>query len=183
MNIFCLSTGRCGSTTFARSFEHLTNYTSGHETRSRILGKGRLDYPDQHIESDNRLAWFLGGLEKKYGDSAIYVHLTRDVDQVIDSYSKRYNPTWQTGIIFGYAHSILMRNEYLTQAEIKQVAGMYVETVTDNILHFLSTKSRVVNISIDNPMVGVNELWNIAGFQGDREACELEWRKKYNNSF
>ncbi|MHC4834220.1 MAG: hypothetical protein ACYTFH_10095, partial [Planctomycetota bacterium] len=60
MNVFILSTGRAGSMSFERACSHITNYSAGHETRSGFLGQRRFDYPQNHIESDNRLAWLLG---------------------------------------------------------------------------------------------------------------------------
>src|SRR6478752_1534731 len=93
MNVFILSTGRCGSTTLSRAFAHATNFTSGHETLSHVP-RARLDYPANHIESDNRLAFFLGALHEKYGDDAHWVHLTRDPDRVAGSYANR----WQAQI-------------------------------------------------------------------------------------
>jgi len=75
-NIFVLSTGRCGSTTFYKACSHFSNYTSGHETLSSKLGIQRFAYPAFHIESDNRLSWLLGRLDTEYGNSAFYVHLT-----------------------------------------------------------------------------------------------------------
>ncbi|MFM8634352.1 MAG: hypothetical protein ACKOEX_06015, partial [Planctomycetia bacterium] len=70
-HVFVLCTGRCGSVTFAKACGHFRNYSTGHET-NRAPGPARLAYPDGHIEIDNRLAWFLGGLEERYGDDALY---------------------------------------------------------------------------------------------------------------
>ena len=61
----------------------------GHETRSALV-EGRLDYPDNHIEADNRLAWFLGSLYDRFGDESMYVHLTRDRNAVVASYEGRW---------------------------------------------------------------------------------------------
>ena len=47
-NIFVLCTGRCGSVTFSKACKHITNYTSGHETRIKKLDD-RLDFPSFHI--------------------------------------------------------------------------------------------------------------------------------------
>ena len=58
--VFVLCTGRCGSTTFARAAAHATNFTAKHESRTYKLGAQRLAYPDNHIEVDNRLAWWRG---------------------------------------------------------------------------------------------------------------------------
>ncbi len=63
MNVFVLGTGRCGTTTFMKACRHVTNCTSGHETRVNHVGPERLSYPSNHIEADNRLSWFLGRLD------------------------------------------------------------------------------------------------------------------------
>lgn len=68
MNIFILSTGRCGSTTFIQSCQHITNFSSAHESNIHKIGTDRIVYPQNHIESDNRLSWFLGRLEEHYKD-------------------------------------------------------------------------------------------------------------------
>ena len=81
-NVFVLCTGRCGSTTLVEACGHLSNWTSGHETRTHLLGPARLAYPDGHIEADNRLSWLLGRLDEAFGDRAAYVHLTRDPEAV-----------------------------------------------------------------------------------------------------
>ena len=89
MNVFVLCTGRCGSVTFSKACEHITNYTSGHESRYRLLGDDRLKYPRRHIEVDPRLAWYLGPLGKAHA-SAFYVHLVRDPDKVASSYLRKF---------------------------------------------------------------------------------------------
>src|SRR3972149_9948429 len=91
MNVFVLTTGRSGSLTFATACGHITNYTTGHETRRMLLGAERLAPPARHIEVDNHLAWFLGRLDGAYGDGAFYVHLRRDDEAVAASYSRRWN--------------------------------------------------------------------------------------------
>ena len=78
MNVFILNTGRCGSSTFIKACHHITNYTSGHETMSSQVLDARLGYSENHIEADNRLSWFLGRLDQKFGSEAFYVHLSRD---------------------------------------------------------------------------------------------------------
>ena len=45
MNIFVLCTGRCGSVTFTKACQHITNYTCTHESRVSLLGEDRLNYP------------------------------------------------------------------------------------------------------------------------------------------
>jgi len=91
MNVFVLCTGRCGSVTFSKACSHLTNYTAGHESRYRCLSADRMQFPDQHIEVDLRLAWYPGLLDVCYGNQAFYVHLWRDPELVADSYVRRFN--------------------------------------------------------------------------------------------
>ena len=98
MNIFILNTGRCGSTTFIQACKHITNFSCAHESRTAILGKERMDYPDDHIEADNRLSWLLGRLDKKYGDDPFYVHLKRNENDTARSFTRRYS----SGIIKAY---------------------------------------------------------------------------------
>lgn len=90
MRIFALGTGHNGSSTFARAASHATNFTAGHETRSRIVGAERFAYPDQQIESDNRLSWHLGMMDVLRPD-ALYVHLTRSPEQAAASFVKRWD--------------------------------------------------------------------------------------------
>jgi len=104
MNIFILNTGRCGSTTFIEACQHISNYSSAHESLSTYIGKQRLNYPDNHIEADNRLSWFLGRLDKEYGDDAFYVHLSRDLKQTAESFAKRED----YGIMKAYKEGVLL---------------------------------------------------------------------------
>ena len=87
MNVFVLNTGRCGSVTFIKACQHISNYTAAHESRSHCIAGERLAFPDNHIEADNRLSWVLGRLDAAYGDNAIYVHLRRDRTDTIRSFA------------------------------------------------------------------------------------------------
>lgn len=178
MRIFCLSTGRCGSTTFTESFKHATNYTSGHESRSRLLGEARLDYPDWHIESDNRLSWFLGELDQRFGDDPIYVHLQRDFDLVVRSFVYRHHSAGT--IMRGYGNGILMTGRDRTPREWRLIAEMYVKTVTANIELFTKHKTNVVSLTLEDPEPGVIELWERGGMEGDLGAALSTWATTYN---
>lgn len=177
MNVFVLSTGRCGSTTFERACRHITNYTAGHETRAAILGPARLDYPPDHIESDNRLAWFLGRLDQRYGDDAFYVHLTRDPAAVARSYARRR----QAGMILpAYAQGIYLG---LTEAldDIALAAAQdYVATVTANIEVFLRNKPQRMAFALANAQQDFARLWARIGAEGDLDAALAEFDQAYN---
>lgn len=137
MNVFVLNTGRCGSTTFVVACRHISNYTSGHETRCALLGAERFDYPNPHIEADNRLSWLLGRLQRHYGDNAFYVHLKRSDEETAKSFVKRYG--YDVGIINAYRRSILLHLP--TDAPATQVALDYCDTVNSNIELFFRDKT------------------------------------------
>jgi predicted protein tyrosine phosphatase len=174
-NVFVLCTGRCGSQTFSRACEHFTNYTAGHETRSRMLGQDRLAFPDSHIEADNRLSWILGRLEKKFGDDALYVHLTRDASKVAASYDTRWDHRFS--LIDGYNRSILMQSVYNEGAAVD-----LVETVTANIEAFLANKSHVIKIDIDAPQQEFRRFVEMIGAEGDVEAAVAEFSVRHNQA-
>ena len=182
MNIFCLSTGRCGSTTFSKSFSHATNYTSGHETHAKRVGNDYFFYPDNHIESDNRLSWMLGSLDKYYGDNPIYVHLYRDAGEVVESYSKRYSLDFISGIMFGFGHGILQQPSIYSPEVITEVAKMYVEVVTHNIESFLVNKTKVIRFDVDDPETAIYKIWEMGGIEGDIQNALEEWKYRYNQS-
>lgn len=131
MNVFVLSTGRCGSTTFIESCQHITNFTSAHESLSGSHGDKRLAYKDNHIESDNRLSWFLGRIDEKYGDDAFYVHLTRSRTGTAKSYAKRLEPEL---LMNAYINGIYLRMEGDTDP-VDMALDLY-DTVNANIAAF-----------------------------------------------
>lgn len=175
MNVFVLSTGRCGSTTFARACRHATNYTAAHESRRGLIGPPRIDYPDNHIESDNRLSWLLGRLDERYGRDAFYVHLTRDRRAVAESYNRRWD--FRESIMRAYTAGILIRPDGGT-AECLD----YCDTVNANIRLFLSNKPRRMNFQMEKASRDFPEFWRRIGAQGDLPAAMAEWKVRYNPS-
>ena len=114
-NVFVLCTGRCGSVTVATACGHLTNFTAGHETRAARILENRFAYPPNHIESDNRLSWHLGGLGQRFDDKdVLYVHLKRDRDAVARSYAKRWDSKFRASMMRAFGHGIVMRSTRAT---------------------------------------------------------------------
>ena len=205
MRVFVLGTGRCGTTTLIEACSHLTNFTADHETHQDAHPDHHLDYPDQHIEADNRLSWFLGPLHERYPD-ARYVHLTRDVDGVVGSYLKRWpadprqvdpkkqpvlwartklRPQWNpgtragNGIIGAFAYPIMARRSPWPEAERIDVVRYYVSTVTANIDHFLRDKPHI-HIRMEEMRAGVTELVDWIGGEGDLERIYAEGDVRHN---
>lgn len=171
MNVFVLCTGRSGSTTFAKACTHITNYTAAHESRPSNW-KARLDYPDDHIEVDHRLSWFLGMLDERYPD-ACYVHLTRDPEKTAESWSIRKN---KGGQMTTWADVVMYRPRNMPMIE---GARLMVESVTANIRLFLKDKPHIV-VPIEDPHDGFDTLWDRIDAEGDRAAAHAELDKRYN---
>lgn len=175
MNIFVLCTGRCGSTTFARATAHANNFSIGHESRATEVGSRRFDYPPNHIEIDNRLSWFLGRLDDKFGDSAAYVHLRRNPVDVATSYNQRW--TARVSIMAAYRGGVL---KGAAQAPSLDICTDYVVTVERNISLFLRGKTRVLEIWLENWIETYPKFWSWAGLVGDFDLALNELKVTHN---
>jgi hypothetical protein len=180
MNIFILNSGRCGSKTFSIACKHITNYSSAHESRSRLLGIERLNYPKNHIESDCRLVYFLGRLDRLYGKDAFYVHLKRNIPDCIKSWEKRLI---NKGIIYAHTVCVLMNYEFAkTHNNAETFIIDYMDTVDENIKMFLKDKPNQMNFSLENAKADFRIFWDRIGAQGDKEKALKEWDIKHNAS-
>ncbi|MCK7598007.1 hypothetical protein M0G74_12055 [Microbulbifer sp. CAU 1566] len=167
MRIFVLTTGRSGSTTFEEACTHIDGMTSGHEIHAGMI-EGRLQYPDNHIESDNRLVWFLGTLDRIYDDKdTFYVHLTRDHDKIARSYRDR----WQGAICIArhFYHGTLMCRRKPDMAQALQACRLMVDTVADNVTFFLSRRQNWVEVRMEHLEEDFFKFMDAAGLKGDRD--------------
>jgi hypothetical protein len=165
MNVFVLTTGRSGSVTFSEACRHITNYTTGHETRVGLLGVDRLAYPDRHIEVDDRLAWFLGRLDAAYGNEAFYVHLRRDEKATAASRMRR----WNKPAMRAYRNGILWDVD--PGVSRLELALDLNRTVNSNIEFFLRDKTDTMAIDIETARQVFPEFWKRIGADGDLEAA------------
>lgn len=179
MNIFVLCTGRCGSVTFAKACSHLTNYSSGHESRCRVIGDGRLQYPQNHIEVDNRLAWFLGSLDKRYGVAAFYVHLLRDREAVAQSYAKRW-PLLHS-VVRAFGHGIVPCNGR-PESDPVEISRFMVSEVNANIEAFLKDKPHQMTIRLETVRNQFPEFLRRINATGDLEQALTTWNTVHNAS-
>ena len=177
MNVFILNTGRCGSMTFIKACQHISNFSSAHESRCDQLGEARLAYPDNHIEVDNRLSWYLGKLDKQYGDHAVYVHLKRNNTDTASSYAKRLFPG---GIIPAYRKGIL---QHLSD-DISDISVSldYCDTVNSNIEHFLKDKTHKMEFKLESAKQDFQRFWDLIGAEGALAAALAEFNISYNAS-
>jgi len=175
MNVFVLCAGRCGSLTVTRALSHATNFTAGHETRVRELGEARMAYPADHIEADNRLAWFIGRLDAYFGQSAYYVHLRRDRDACAASHNRRWE---KRGMMRAYAQGLLNRRR--NPKYDLPVCYDYLRTIEENIEFFLRDKPHQMNIWLETLDHDLPALWHWIGAQGDLDAAHRELTTPHN---
>lgn len=178
MRVFVVGTGRCGTDTFARACRHITNFTVAHESKVGMKGPERLDFPDRHIEADNRLSWFLGSLDLRYGADAFYVHLLRDPEKVAESYNHRWG--WRFSIVDAFGYGILHRRERWPEQEKLDVCRLYVQTVTDNIRVFLRDRPNHIEMRLETIKETFPEFWKRIGAQGDLDAAIRTWDTSFN---
>ena len=179
--IFALSPGRAGSTTFAEACAHFSNFTSAHESRNARIGNVRFDYPENHIEADNRLTWHLGQMATRFdGQDAFYVHLRRDPEKIAQSYLNRWEQIKFSGAILpAFANGIIMR-ESLWPAERRiDVCRFYVETVIANTEEFLKTRSHM-DVSLEDDGASFESFMDRIGAQGDLAAALSAWKTPAN---
>ena len=175
MNVFILNVGRCGSTTFIKSCQHIDNYTSAHESRTMLVGQDRLSYPDNHIEADNRLSWFLGRLDRLYGNDAFYVHLLRDHDDTVNSFMNRTD----FGIMKAYREGVYLTDD---QNDLQSYTADYVDTVNSNIEHFLKDKTHSMRFQLEHAQEHFKTFWEIIAAEGNKNLSLKEWDTRYNQS-
>ena len=181
MNIFILNTGRCGSTTIVRACQHMTNFSAAHESRSTFLSTERLNYPPHHIEADNRLVWFLGQLDDRYGDDAFYVHLMREREATAASYARRWGN--QLTIVQAFGESILMRRgNQLSEVEQLQISTDYYDAANANIELFLKDKSHKMQINLATIQTDFQQFWQQIGAEGDLDAALQTLGERFNST-
>ena len=176
MNVFVLNTGRCGSTTFIKACTHISNYSCGHETLIDRLGLQRTTFPENHIEADNRLSWFLGRIDEQYGNDAFYVHLTRNIDDTVNSFVKRMD----YGIMKAYKQGILMDD--MPAHDKAAFARDYIHTVTSNINLFLKDKSNTLHFELEDAQKHFMEFFQRINAEGKIDLALEEWNTPHNAS-
>lgn len=177
MRVIVLTTGRSGSTTFHQACNNISNFTSGHETNSQKPASERVEFPENHIEADNRLSWLLGRLDDRYGNEAYYVWLKRDHRKVSKSYAKRWGK--KIYILNGYFFSILQYNDW-ADVDRYGIASDYVETVNANIAMFLKDKTHKMVFRLENAEDDFRRFWEWIGAEGDIDKALAEWSIAYN---
>ena len=180
MRVFVLTTGRAASKTFAHACKHLDGMTAGHETNRRKISF-RLDYPDQHVEVDNRLVWFLGGLDRRYADeNTFYVYLTRETDKIVESYLLRWH--LKISITRAFFHGILMNPKKPHPETARKSTYLFVSTVDENIRFFLKNRRNWAQVRVEHMERDFFAFMRDAGLSGDIDAIREALRETKNKN-
>lgn len=192
MRVFVLTTGRSGSTTFAKACGHITNFTAGHESNRRRIGWWRTEYPDFHIEVDCRLPLMLGALEKEYRKDAYYVHLKRNPEAVAESMTKLaglHRPGAKLQRKYDLPESLNARGQEvwawaglhaLKTAEPIDIARDYIYHTEMNIAAFLQDKPEWMWFELERAQWHFKIFWDWIKAEGDYDAALAEFGTRHN---
>ncbi len=181
MRVFVLCTGRCGSLAFAKACSHIENFTSGHETNVRRLGSERLSFPDNHIEIDNRLSYFLGDLDIEYGDEPYFVHLQRNPEKVAESFNHRWDG--HVSILKAFTSGLKMLDiKSLSDDEKQIVCKDLVNTTNSSIKLFLKDKTKTQEIHIEKIKTDFVIFWKGINAKGNLEKALKEFEVAHNKT-
>jgi hypothetical protein len=182
LRAFVLCTGRCGSVTFVRSCRHIDNHTAGHESLAHAVGAERFAYPENHVEADNRLSWFLADLGSRFASDALFVHLRRDPAEVAESLVRRWDNGHRANIVRAFAEAVVPHRHEPPAEERPALARFYVDTVRANIEAFLTTVPYSMTIDLEAAKDQLPEFWYRLGAEGDLDAATSEFDRRYNAS-
>ncbi|MGY1408471.1 MULTISPECIES: hypothetical protein [unclassified Luteimonas] len=136
----------------------------------------RVAYPPRHIEVDNRLVWFLGYLQQRFGADAHYVHLTRERHAVAQSFNGRWH--LRSSIMRAYTEQICMTSPKDPLAACYD----YVDSVTSNIEAFLRDKPNVFRMRMEEHADVFPAFLDWIAAEGDLDASIQEWGIAHNRS-
>lgn len=179
MNVFVTGTGRCGTMTFSKACGHITNFSSGHETKAGKPLSGRLDYRPQHIEVDPHLTWIIGPIIARYPD-AFFVHLQRDRDAVVESWRRRgIRPNRGAAPLVNTMFQCDCQN--LTTREYTAALELLYDGINSNLALALANTNSM-HIWLHDAKARLPEFWERIGAEADLGAAIREFDRHYNAS-
>jgi len=130
---------------------------------------------------DNKLSWMLGQLDALYGKDTYYVHLTRNREDVVNSWNRLWNHSFSN--IRFFAEGVLSNvPDLLSDNEKRVISEQHYDAVNANIELFLKNKQRSITIQFEDADKGFRLFWEEIGAEGDLEAALAEFKVKHNAS-
>ena len=154
MRVFFISPGRTATTTLAKSFGQIKSLTSGHESNVKNRLGDRVIYPDNHVEADNRLLFFMPQLTERYGETELLVIIERNRAEIANSYRKRW---WKFNLPKIFAQGILMRD--VKENDDKLVDDM-VDWAYEQIHYFSKDWKNVITIKFDEIPKNLDQIFD-----------------------
>jgi len=143
-----------------------------------MIGDARFAYPDNHIDIDHYLSWFLGRLDETYGQEAYYVHLTRDSAACAASWARK-QPYYMGSPAMAFRSAFLrMTREY----SFLDTCQEFVDTANANIRSFLKDKPNRIDFTLETAITDWHIFWKWIGAEGDYEASLAEWEVQHNSA-
>jgi len=176
-NVFVLSAGRTATTTFIEASKHLPGITASHESRVADPIQNRLDYPNNHIEADNRLIFFLSLLDEKFATDTAYVYLLRDEKLVARSYSERWHLS--ISIVRAFTNGVRMVPR-VKNNEILDYCHDYVKYVDSVVRLHLSKQENAFVFDLSKAEEEYKRFAKWVGVENLPEAACAEWRQHHN---
>lgn len=177
--VFVLTPGRNGSTTISKAFEHSEKFSSGQQTNWGKFFPERLEYPDNHVESDARNLFFAHLIAEKYhSEETHWIVLERDLAEISYSYAKRRT---RKGIVRNFSRGVLDSSPKFETDWVKS-AEAYVYSADSIIKGFIRGRQNVHTIPLENPFKSFTDLWTILDAGKGLEKALDEWRTRHNSS-
>ncbi|MBM3689164.1 MAG: hypothetical protein FJW80_05845 [Actinobacteria bacterium] len=60
------------------------------------------------------------------------------------------------------------------------MAATFVDTVTANVRAFLAGRPRAITMSLEDPLGGFEQVWQLGGVEGDYASACAEWGVQHN---
>lgn len=188
MNVFVVGTGRCGTVTFTKACQHVTNFTAAHESTSGLTRAADLSFPAQHIEVNPHITWLLGPVAALHPD-ALWVHLVRAKEDVVASWMQR-GRTHGPGVWSPLALRVAPKG-IRTDEQFRTICELCYDAITHQVDAHLKTlpadRARTILLSdlaggVSNPKARATwrEFWQWIRAEGDFAASLAEWRIRYN---
>lgn len=152
-NVFIISPGRTATSAMSKALSHVSGFTSLHESRVSFLQDERINYPNFHIELDNRLSFYMPQLTKKYSKKeSLLVIINRDRKSIAESYNKRWR---KINIMKAFSQGIHMRN--LNSNNI-DVCLAYVNYVYETLDYFKNDWDNVLEVDFSNLNAAITQI-------------------------
>jgi hypothetical protein len=168
VRIFCLGTGRSGTSSFYQAAKSLHGFTAGHESRAGIVHDWT--FPDQHVEVASQLVYGIPLLLRRYPD-ARWVHLVREREACVFSLQRQ---CWESMTSFAQQWFLVDH-----PADVAKAAGEFYDR-TNDLIEALCPPELTMRIRTEELAERWPEFCEWIGADYDRELAAEALSHRYN---